>query len=233
MLKQLILNLHQKTPATFDNFIGQESQGIIAAIRDSMLSADFQYLYIWGKPGSGRSHLLKAACHFAAGQQKTAMYVPLQELRQHAHSIENFFTELEQLSLVAIDDIDVILGDAALEEALFHFYNRMQLTQKCLLIAGSKPPNACHILLPDLKSRLMAGLVFQIQDLSDDEKILLLQQLARIDGWDIPNEVAHFLLTRCSREMHDLLDILRKLDEATLVAQRRLTIPFVKEVLGI
>ncbi len=232
-MKQLILNLHQRAPAIFDNFIGLQAKPIITALKEAILSPDFHYLYLWGKEGNGRSHLLQAACHFASEQQRPAMYLPLKQLVKHIHSLESFFSELENLSVIAIDDIDVVIGQAKLEEALFHLYNRIHLTQTCLFISGSKPPSALDTLLPDLKSRLTSGLIFQIPDLTDDEKILLLQQLAGIDGFDIPNEVAQFLLTRCSREMCDLLTILKKLDEATLVAQRRLTIPFVKEVLGI
>lgn len=233
MLKQLTLDLHQRTMATFDDVIGQQKQAILTALKQAIDAQDFQYLYLWGKQGSGRSHLLQAACHFATEKQQRAMYIPLKELLNHGHFSEHFFTELETLSLIAIDDIDAIVGQAHWEEALFHFYNRMQLNQSRLLIAATNAPAALTISLPDLKSRLTSGLIFQVHDLTDDEKILLLQQLARVDGFDISDDVAHFLLTRCSREMRDLLDILKKLDEATLVAQRRVTIPFVKEVLGI
>lgn len=233
MLKQLTFDLHQRASATFDNVVGADKQVILTALKHGILSAEFNFLYLWGKKGSGRSYLLRSACQFATEHEKPSIYLPLGDLLKQPHFSPQFFQELETLALIAIDDVDAVVGLPQWEEAIFHLYNRLLLSETCLVIAATEPPRALNLILPDLKSRFTAGIIFQIHDLTDEEKILLLQQMAHIDGWEIPNEVADFLLTRCSREMSDLLDILRKLDEATLVAQRRLTIPFVKEVLEI
>ena len=141
---------------------------------------------------------------------------------------------LDEQSFIGIDDIDAIAKNREWEEAIFHLYNRVRDNEQTTLIITSKyPPTATSLLLPDLTSRLSWCLVIQIQELNDLDKINTLKSQAHKRGFELPTIVAQFLIKRCSRNMHDLQALLNHLDNASLVAQRKITIPFVKGILGI
>ena len=116
--------------------------------------------------------------------------------------------------------------------ALFDLYNRLQEQGKKLIIVADKAPAQLGITLPDLVSRLQACTAFQLRLLSDDDKQRLLQQKARIRGLELSDEVARYLLNRQQRDVRALVSLLDLLDKASMIHQRRLTIPFVKDVLA-
>lgn len=184
-----------------------------------------QFLFLWGAASTGRSHLLQAACQHAAENQRTVAYLPLTELIDLSAEI---FEGLEQMSLVCLDDVQLIAGNAEWEEALFHFYNRMRDAGSALLVTANVAPSALSVALPDLQSRLVWGPVLQLNALDDAGKISALQLRAKGRGFELPDEVAQFLMRRSARDMASLFALLDKLDEASLVQQRKLTIPFVR-----
>lgn len=187
-----------------------------------------QFLFFWGPNSTGKSHLLQAACQLAADNQLAVAYLPMLELADLSPEI---FDGLEQMSLVCIDDVQCITGEAEWEEALFHFYNRVRDAGGRLLVTANVAPAALSVTLPDLRSRLAWGPVLQLNGLDDAGKITALQLRAKGRGFDLPDEVAQFLMRRSARDMSSLFALLDKLDEASLVQQRKLTIPFVRELI--
>ena len=218
---QLPLRLSLRDSATFDNFVDTGNELALQALSQGR----DDNIYLWGPSGCGKSHLLQAACHAAA--REGVMYLPLTELATGPE----LFTGLESRPVVAIDDLDVIAGDAELETALFHLYNRIRERGGRLLLAASRSPAALGMTLPDLVTRLGWGLVFRLLPLDDDGRRRALQLRAKRRGFDLPDEVADYLLRRHARDMNSLFVLLDRLDEASLAAQRRLTIPFVRALL--
>jgi hypothetical protein len=113
------------------------------------------------------------------------------------------------------------------------FYTIMEDNLEYFVLAVDAPPTSLKIILPDLKSRLSWGVVYQLNSLDDDQKLAALQLRAQIRGLDLEAAVGKFLLRRFTRNMAQLFMVLEQLDQASLAEQRRLTIPFVKEVLGV
>lgn len=187
-----------------------------------------QFLFLWGCASTGKSHVLQAACQSAAEHHRTVAYLPLMELVELSGEI---FDGLEQLSLVCIDDVHIIAGKTEWEEALFHFYNRMRDAGNTLLVTADITPSALTTALPDLQSRLSWGPVLQLKELDDADKMAALQLRAKGRGFDLPDEVAQFLMRRSPRDMSSLFALLDRLDEASLVQQRKLTIPFVRNLI--
>ncbi len=219
--QQLPLRIGLRDSATFANFY----PGANAAVVHALQAASEPFIYLGGTIGSGRSHLLQAACHDVSEANGLAAYLPLAEcMTMSVQMLEG----MEQMSLVAIDDVELLAGDREWEQALFHLYNRMRDAGHTMIVAGNAAPAALGITLPDLLSRLGWGPVFQLQPLDDREKSEALQMRARQRGMELPAEVADYLLNHASREMHDLFVLLDRLDEGSLAAQRKLTIPFVK-----
>lgn len=123
-------------------------------------------------------------------------------------------------------------GDELWEMAIFDLYNRILESGKTrLLITGDRPPRQLNLGLPDLASRLDWGQIYKLQPLSDEDKLQALQLRARLRGFELPEDVGRFLLKRLDREMRTLFMTLDQLDRASITAQRKLTIPFVKEIL--
>ncbi|OBP15239.1 DnaA regulatory inactivator Hda [Rheinheimera sp. SA_1] len=215
---------------TLQSFFGAKESPAVQFIEQFLAPGKPQLpLYLFGASGSGKSHLLYAACVQAQEQGLTSQLLALDDFRQYSPRL---FDGLEQLDLVCLDNIQAIAGDSHWQVALFDLYNRMVEQGKRLLIVADEAPLQLGITLPDLVSRLQACTIFQLRLLSDDDKQKLLQQKARLRGIDLPDEVARFLLNRQQREIRALVAILDKLDKASIVHQRKLTIPFVKDVLA-
>ena len=215
---------------TLQSFYGAKESPAVQFIEQFLAPGKPQLpLYLFGASGSGKSHLLYAACVHAQELGMTSQLLALDDFRQYSPRL---FDGLEQLDLVCLDNIQAIAGDSHWQVALFDLYNRMVEQGKRLLIVADEAPLQLGITLPDLVSRLQACTIFQLRLLSDDDKQKLLQQKARLRGIDLPDEVARFLLNRQQREIRALVAILDKLDKASIVHQRKLTIPFVKDVLA-
>lgn len=147
----------------------------------------------------------------------------------------------EQLDVICLDDIQIVAGNEEWELAIFNLFNLIREQQSLfgnghktlLLISADCPPHQLQINLPDLRSRLTWGEVYQLNDLSDDQKRIILQRNAYQKGMELSDEVANFLLKRLDRDLQTLSTELDRLDRASLQAQRKLTVPFVKEILGL
>ena len=229
---QLPLGIKLRDEATFDSYFSGPNAPLLAvlqALADPAQAPEESCVYIWGARGSGRSHLLQAACHRMAEAGALAMYLPMAEVMDHGPQL---LDGMEELDLLCLDDLEVLAGNADWEEALFHIYNRIQQRQGRLLMAASAAPRALGCHLPDLVSRLGWGLVFQMQSLDDEGKQQMLKMRAERRGLHLPDEVARYILSRGARGMGELFAALEQLDQASLQAQHRLTIPFVKRVMG-
>ncbi len=219
--RQLALDIGLRDSARFENYTVGANAEAVACLR----AAGEPFVYLAGAPATGRTHLLQAACH-AAGRD--AVYVPLD---QHADLAPAMLEGLEHYPLVCLDDVDAVAGEADWETALFHLYNRVREAGGRLLVAAAEAPNAAGFALADLRSRLGWGPVFRLKPLADADRLGALQQRARYRGLDLPEEVGEYLLRRSPRDMASLFALLERLDRASLAAQRRLTIPFVRSLL--
>jgi len=227
---QLTLGLSLKDEATFDNFYAGKNTEIIAALKEVAAGRGDNFFYLCGNRGQGCSHLLQACCHYAYNQGLTSVYLPLSNLLQLTPEVLN---GLEALNVVCLDDLHAVAGNAIWEEALFHLYNRIYDAGGRIVMAAHDLPKAINIQLPDLASRLAWGVIYQLHPLSDEEKLAALTMRAHRRGISLSEEVGKYILTHCPRHMGTLFAALDALDNASLAAQRRLTVPFVKEVLQI
>lgn len=229
-LGQLPLGMSIRDEATFDNFYAGSNAEIVATLKDVASGQGENIIYLCANRGQGCSHLLQASCHQAHLNQLSSVYLPLSNLSSMSPEL---LIGLESLSLVCIDDLHVIAGNPEWEEAIFHLFNRIFDANGRIMFAAHDLPKAINISLPDLVSRLSWGLVFQLHPLTDDEKLAALMMRANRRGFTLSEDVAKYILTHCPRHMGTLFAALDALDKASLIAKRRLTIPFVKEVLEI
>ena len=227
---QLPLRLNPQEVYQLDNFYFSQLE-IKQALHAFSELTSLDFLYLWGEKGAGKSHLLMAVIDQIQTQRmnKRLLYLPLAELVNT--SSPDVLQSVEHLDLLCLDELEAIAGIAKWEEAIFHCFNRLQGTGCKLLIAATQNPATIAIKLPDLRSRLATGLVYQLEILDDQAKQQALIVQAQVRGLDLPTEVAQYLLRHHSRDIHVLMDLLRDLDKASMAAKRRLTIPFVREAL--
>ncbi|MFV3305590.1 DnaA regulatory inactivator Hda [Pseudomonas sp. NY15181] len=229
---QLPLSVRLRDDATFANYYpgaNAAALGYVERLCEPEAGWTESLIYLWGAEGVGRSHLLQAACIRSEQLGEPSVYLPMADLVAYGPEI---FDNLEQRELVCLDDLDALAGKREWEEALFHLFNRLRDSGRKLLLSASVSPRELPVKLPDLKSRLTLSLIFQLHPLTDDEKLRALQLRASRRGLHLTDEVGRFILTRGARSMQFLFDLLDELDKASLQAQRKLTIPFLKETMG-
>lgn len=226
-MSQLALPLRLADHAVFASFLASGNETLVATLRALADGGDGGGCWLWGTPSTGKTHLLQAVCEQAGDQ---SVYVPLAELKEAGPGI---LDGLASRALVCIDDIDVAAGDRDWELALFVLYNQVIEAGGQIVAAASAAPRSSAFELADLQSRLSSLPAFQLQPLGDDETRKALQLRAGLRGLDLPDDTAQFLLSRSRRDMASLYGLLDRLDDEALRAKRRLTVPFVKEVLEI
>lgn len=235
---QLSLPIHQIDDDTFENFYAENSLMLLDSLRQNFAEVRQPFFYIWGNKSSGKSHLLKALSNEYLLNQRATSYIPLEKSAYFSPAV---LDNVEQLDLICLDDIQTIVGNPEWEQAIFDLVNQIREQQglfyegkkTLLLITADCPPTQLNIQRDDLSSRLMWGEVYQLADLNDDQKRIVLQRNAKNKGLELTDEVANFLLKRRDRDLHTLNQTLDELDKASLQAQRKLTVPFVKTVLGL
>jgi DnaA family protein len=201
----------------------------VAHLRRAATGDGEPLVFLWGEAGTGKTHLLNACCQAAAEAGRTVSYLPLALLGPYGpDSLEG----LEQQDLVCLDDVGAVAGDPAWEGSLFTFFNRLRELNGGLILTAAQPPAALPLGLPDLATRLGWGLTLRLQPLADADKLKALERYAAALGMDLPAPVGHFLLAHCRRDLFALRRLLEQLDEASLAAQRRLSVSFVKSFLG-
>lgn len=224
-MTQLTLGIGLRDSATFENYYPGPNQEAWKLLQQS--HAD--NLFLWGRAGTGKSHLLQALCQQMNLQQQAVFYLPLNQFQDlHIEMLQG----LESMAVICLDDVDAVAGNPQWEEALFHLYNRCREQQVRLVMTASTAPSGIDFQLADLKSRLSWGLILQLHTLNDEDKQALLQLRARNRGMSLSDEVANYLIKRAPRDLQSLIDLLERLDQASLIQQRKLTIPFVRELLA-
>ncbi|PXX91530.1 DnaA regulatory inactivator Hda [Marinobacter vulgaris] len=227
---QLALGVKLRDDARFDNFHGDRNAAAAARLRDVCERADpMPVVAVCGDADTGKSHLLQAVCHLAERRNQSAVCVSVNELLPFGPEA---LDGLEHQSVICLDDLDLIVGQESWEEAVFHLYNRVNDRGSLMVVSLSEVPGELPFLLPDLVSRLRHGLTIQLGIYRDDDRLRILMARAEQRGLVLGDDVAVYILRRAPRKLADLLAILDRLDENSLRAQRRLTIPFVKSVMG-
>ncbi len=228
MTQLLLKGVQLQSHMTFANFYGGLNKNVVDYLQKELLTQSVS-TYLWGSSGCGLTHLLHALCATANDLQKTTMYLSLKDAGLYTPEI---LTNVEQVDVFCIDDIDAVLGQPLWEEALFDAYNRMRDNNTILVCTAKTSVRGLKCSLADLQSRLSWGQVFHIELLTEAERIAVLQLRAKERGMIISADVIHFLSNHYQRDLGALLLLLEKLDSASLAEKKRLTIPFVKEVLA-
>jgi DnaA family protein len=223
-LAQLPLELALGDHASFGTFVTGSNEAAVEHVRN-LAQGGADTVWLWGAEGSGKSHLLQAACRAAAEAGRRAMYVPLPAISPA------ILADLEHVDLLAVDDVHAVAGDLGWERPLFVILNAYLGRSGALLLAAAAPAVQCGFQLADLASRGAGAVTYRVAPLDDDDRAAALRLHAAARGLTLDAAAADFLLKRVARKMPALTEWLARLDRASLTAQRRLTIPFIRELM--
>ncbi|MDJ0940324.1 MAG: DnaA regulatory inactivator Hda [Woeseiaceae bacterium] len=223
-MSQMALPLKLADHAVFDSFVATGNEELVAALVDIASGVDGS-AFIWGGPSTGKTHLLQAICAHVGDR---SVYVPFATL---AGAGPGVIEGLASRDVVCLDDLEFVAGNPDWELGLFSLYNDLVANGGSIVIAASMPPREAPIALADLQSRLSQLPTWRLRVLEEQERLTALKLRAAHRGLELPDETARYLLSRSRRDMASLYAMLDTLDGEALRAQRRLTVPFVSDVL--
>lgn len=221
---QIPLMIPQRPKYRLDTFLGAANRELVSRLAGLAEEEVFACLWLQGARGSGKTHLLQAACA-AAGDLPVAYLAPPANPERVGG--------LEGVALLAIDDVETWAGSDEAERALMALYEGLGSHGAKLVVASALAPSAVSWRRPDLASRFKAASLHVISEPEESDKRRLVGQLARSRGLEIPGVVVEYLMTHGRRGVGDLLAAVDTLDRATLAERRRVTVPFAKRVLGL
>jgi len=229
MSSQLPLALRWPAQQRFDSFVTGADNATTLALARAAAHGATAWVYFAGPPGSGKSHLLLAACAEASARDRHAQYVSLAKL---AGKPETAIRALGGSDLLALDDIGAIAADSDAEHALFDLYNRCKMDKSTLLFAALAPAAQLGLRLPDLVSRLSSCTQATLKPLDDEARREAVRQRAQARGLVLDDAVLDWLFAHTARDLGSQTQLLERIDRAALAAQRRVTVPFLRKLLG-
>lgn len=219
-MRQLPLGVMLRANAVFANF----APGVNAEILAALEGAGRHPVWLWGGRGCGKTHLLQAVCAAAGGP---AAYLPLSDSSVPPAAL----TGLASCGVICLDDAGAVAGDLSWERVLFGLFNEACDAGARLVFAASSPPRQLPWRLEDWRSRAAACVIYHVRELDETGRAQALKLRAAQRGITLPAETLEYLMKRVPRDLPSLLQLLDELDEASLAAQRRLTIPFIRDAL--
>lgn len=225
---QIPLNLSFQPEQRFETFVAPGSSTALAVVQHA-LSQPGSSTLLQGPEDSGKTHLLLAACHAARQNSNRVAYVPLS---QPAVQPVPALAAAQEAQLIAVDDLECLVGNLDAQVALFHLINHAKSNGRVLLLSSPTSPGDLGLQLPDLISRLNAAVRVPLSILDDEGRKAALRLRAVARGLDFDEAALDWLLVRADRKLSTLMGLFRQLDHASSVRKKKLTLPFVRETLG-
>ncbi|MFT5571825.1 MAG: DnaA family protein [Cryomorphaceae bacterium] len=223
---QMALPLAHADKASFDNYwVGHNSE-LVTAIRASVEIGEPKVLYFYGPAGAGKSHLLFAAMRLARDEVINTSFLTLND----PFVSPDMLAVVDVEHVVCVDNIQSWAGDQDRERALFTLFEQIKHAGGQLLVSSTQPPEQAGFALRDLVSRLSSGLIYPLLDLNEEQQLEAIKLRASQRGLSISDETVKYLISRSSRDTSELFAILDKIDQASLVEKRRITIPFLQSL---
>lgn len=225
---QLPLALRYPADQRLDTFVDAPA-GVLAQLQALAEGNAEDWLYLAGPAGVGKTHLLLATCAATEAAGRRAAYLPLAAA---AGRLRDALEALEGNDVLALDGLEVIAGHRDDEVALFDAHNRARAAGTRIFYASRANPDDLGPGLPDLRSRLSQCSRIALHPLDEAGRREVLRQRARRRGWVLEETALDWLLKRVDRDLAGLTMLLDRLDRASLAAQRRITVPFLRQVLS-
>lgn len=225
-MAQIPLPLSFDKRFSLDNYIAENSAYIQLHLKALFDETGEPLVGVWGGIDSGKTHLLNACAHYA---RHCEIAFHLFDASQLLEANPNNFSDFPVGCVVGVDNLDLLAGNRLWEEQFYQLINRVKSSELRFIFSLSRQPRDTGFRLPDLKSRLMWGLLIALESPDDEQLMSILKQRARLLGLTLSNEVVSYLLSHYSRKLSDQMKLLYQLDHASMTSQRKITIPLIRE----
>jgi DnaA family protein len=230
---QLTLGVTLNTQQQLSNFCFSGAPALAQTVDQVLLTEQADSLYVFGAQGVGKSHFLQGCVLKAQEMGFEAVYISCKELvKIPAHKATECLLGLENNGLICVDDIDSLVANSHWAQAWFHLYNRLMQQGNHLVVSATDNPRTINCHLNDLRSRLQLANVFQLNALGERASGQLLQAKAKQKGLQLTDEQVAYIFSRSPRGLANVLAVLDLLDTASWHEKRRITIPFIKQVMA-
>ncbi|WP_298609044.1 DnaA regulatory inactivator Hda [uncultured Thiothrix sp.] len=226
-MNQLTLKIALLDGFDFDSFYPMQQNRDALALLHSAFWQSFQQVFLYGEAGSGKSHLLQACCYKAQEASNSASYFSLKQLAPYGVRV---LEGLDRCTLLAIDDLDYVIGNLEWETAVFHLINRCRQNGQPLLFAAHTNPHQINCLLPDLGSRLIWGPAYKIYNLDEISALEAFKWRAYKRGLQIPEHLIKYINKNFPKDIQSLMRVLDQLDKASLHKGRKITRNLIQEI---
>jgi DnaA family protein len=226
-MQQLPLPVRLRTSSVFGGYVAGPNTAVVQSLRQQQFTAS-PVVFVYGAPATGKTHLLQALCVEAAQRQQIAGYLLANDLLSYGPEL---LVGSAQYAFLCIDDVDDLLGEMIWNRGLFSVYREFEESGGKLLLSAAHPPSSYSIQLADFRSRVLGGMILHLQPLNESQQMEALRLHASQRGLELPDDTIHYLQRRLPRDMSSMCQFLDELDIASLAAQRKLTVPFVRQVL--
>lgn len=226
--EQLVLDIGLVDEPSFDNFVAGQNRLLMLQLQAWAAGHDERFIYLWGPTGAGVSHLLQACYQQLLAQDQSAVYLSCSDPEIGAEQLAG----LEWFDFLCLDHLEAVVGLPDWEQALFHLFNALHSSGSFLLVGANFHPHSDQVQLPDLRSRLGWGLPLTLTPLTDQQKIQALVARAQTLGLGLNYEQGQYILHRSGRSLGELMVVLHQLDQASMSAKKRLSIPFIKQIMA-
>jgi len=216
MFVQLPLKIGLRQEVCFDTYIAEE-ESVAFKLSQFQKSLADQYsdesFYLFGEAGTGKTHLLQAACRFVTERNRASVYLPLADASLPL--IADVLNGLEQTPLVCLDDVDAVLGDRDWEGALTNLIMRAKVLGHQVVMSGRDEITSWSIASSEWLQALMSIMPIALKPLTRKQDIVMaLQRHALKLGFELPIEVGNYLVKQFSNDLQELLSVLKLLEQA-------------------
>ncbi len=225
-MAQIPLPLSFDKRFSLENYISENADFIRQNITALFDETGEPLIGLWGGLDSGKTHLLNACAHYA---RHCSVQFHLFDALQLLEFDVGCFGELPAGSVLGVDNLDLLSGNRAWEELFYQLINRVKAGELRMVFSVSRNPRDIGFRLPDLKSRLMWGLLIALQTPDNDNLAEVIKFRANLLGLELTDNVLNYLMTHYSRKLSEQMKLLYKLDHAALTSKRKITIPLIRD----
>ncbi len=203
---------------TFDTFVVGNNNKLAHSASLAVAESPgevYNPLYIYGKAGLGKTHLMHSIGRFILEQNPDmkVLYVTsevftndvVESIRSgDAKKMNNLREKYRTVDVILIDDIQFIIGKESTQEEFFHTFNTLHSSGKQIILSSDKPPKEMETLEERFRSRFEWGLIADIQAPDYETRLAILKKNAEIYHKEIDDEVLKYIATNIMSNIREL-----------------------------
>jgi len=227
----------------FGNFVAGESNRLARTAGISISTNPgktiFNPLFIHGKSGVGKTHLLHAIGNATLenNPQARVLYISSHMFQvQYSQAylqnkINDFIHFYQSLDVLLIDDIHELSGRTGTQNVFFHIFNQLQQTGKQIVFTCDRAPKDLEGVEERLLTRFKWGLTAEMKQPDYQLRVDILKNKIQHDGVEgIPQEVIEYIARHAKDNVRDLEGIITSLMAHSIIEGRNIDMDLCRQV---